>query len=138
MTTTSNRPIPAPDERSAEFFSAAKEGRLLIKRCSNCGRYMAPQRDICDACTSEKLEWAQASGKGTIYSFVIMHQILHPGFRDEGPYNVASIELEEGPRIISNIVGTPNGEIRVGMKVEAVFEELAGGVSVPKFRVVGA
>ena len=138
MTTTSNRPIPAPDERSAEFFGAAKEGRLLIKRCSDCRRYLAPQRDMCDACNSEKLEWAQASGKGMIYSFVVMHQILHPGFRDEGPYNVASIELEEGPRITSNIVGTPNGEIRVGMKVEAVFEDLADDVAVPKFRVAGS
>lgn len=138
MTATSNRPVPAPDHRSAEFFSAAREGRLLIKRCASCGRHLAPQRDICDACTAEKLEWAQAGGRGTIYSFVVMHQILHPGFRDEGPYNVSIIELDEGPRITSNIVGTANSEIRVGMKVEAVFEELADDVAVPKFRVVSA
>jgi uncharacterized OB-fold protein len=128
--------MPTPDERSAEFFRAAKEGRLLIKRCTQCGRSLAPQREACDACTSEALEWAQASGKGTVYSFVVMHQMLHPAFRDEGPYNVAVVELEEGPRIVTNLVGIANGDIRAGMRVEAVFEDLSDEVAVPKFRVV--
>jgi uncharacterized OB-fold protein len=132
-----NRPIPTPDERSAEFFRAAKEGRLLIKRCTNCGRNLAPQREACDACTSEALEWAQASGKGSVYSFVVMHQVLHPAFRDEGPYNVAVVELDEGPRIVTNLVGVANADIRAGARVEAVFEDLSDDVAVPKFRVVG-
>jgi uncharacterized OB-fold protein len=131
-----NRPVPTPEERSTEFFKAAKEGRLLIKRCAACGRFLAPQREMCDACSGERLEWVEASGRGTLYSFVVMHQILHPGFRDEGPYNVVMVELDEGPRIISNVVGTANSEIRAGMRVEAVFEELTEDVSVPKFRVL--
>lgn len=65
-----------------------------------------------------------------------MHQLLHPAFRDEIPYNVIVVELEEGPRLTSNLVGTPDREIRVGLPVEAVFEELSDEVSVPKFRVV--
>jgi uncharacterized OB-fold protein len=136
MTTPNRRPVPVPDERSASFFQAAKEGRLLIKKCPSCSRFLAPQREICDSCGNEALEWTQASGRGTIYSFVIMHQLLHPAFRDEIPYNVIVVELEEGPRLTSNLVGTPNREIRVGLPVEAVFEELSDEVSVPKFRVV--
>ncbi len=134
MTTTTNRPIPVPDERSAPFFAAAKEGRLLTKRCPACERYLAPQRETCDRCMSEALEWAPASGSGTIYSFVFMYQLLHPAFKDEVPYNVVVVELEEGPRLTSNMVGVADSEIRVGMAVEAVFEPLNDDVSVPKFR----
>lgn len=136
MTTYSTRPIPVPDDRSARFFEAAKQGQLLIKKCPSCGRYLAPQREICDVCGNEALDWAPASGKGTIYSFVHMHQMLHPAFRNEVPYNVIIVELEEGPRFTSNLVGTPDNEINVGLRVEAVFEELSPEVSVPKFRVV--
>jgi uncharacterized OB-fold protein len=137
VATGTSRPIPVPDERSAPFFEAAKEGRLLIRRCLRCSRLLAPQREVCDACGGEALEWAPASGRGSLYSFVVMHQILHPGFRDEGPYNVAVVELEEGPRLTSNIVGTATSDLRVGQQVEVVFEDL-GEVCVPKFRVTGA
>ena len=133
MTTTTNRPVPIADERSAPFFDAARQGRLLIRRCPACARYLAPQRETCDACGSESLEWAPAAGKGKLYSFVVMHQVLHPGFRDEGPYNVAVVELDEGPRMTTNVVGTPASELRVGMPLDVVFEDL-GDVAVPKFR----
>ena len=131
-----NRPIPVPDERSSPFFAAASRGQLLIKRCRACGRFLAPQRETCDGCTSEVLEWTPASGKGTLYSYVFMHQVLHPAFREEVPYNLIVVELDEGPRLTSNLVGTPDDQIRVGMRVEAVFEQLSDAVSVPKFRAV--
>jgi uncharacterized OB-fold protein len=135
MTATS-RPIPVPDDRSSPFFAAAGKGQLLIKRCRGCGRSLAPQRETCDACASEALEWAPASGKGTLYSYVFMHQVLHPAFREEVPYNVIVVELDEGPRITSNLVGTPDDQMRVGMRLEAVFEQLSDAVAVPKFRAV--
>jgi hypothetical protein len=131
--TTTRRPIPTPDERSAPFFAAAREGQLLIKRCSACGAWLAPQIEVCPGCLSEKLGWAGASGRGKVHSFVVMHQVLHPAFREEVPYNVAIIELEEGPRLTSNVVGIADGELRVGMAVEAVFEQLSDDVFVPKF-----
>jgi uncharacterized protein len=131
-----NRPIPTPDERSAPFFAAAKKGQLLIKKCAGCASYLAPQREMCYVCGGESLEWAPASGKGTIYSFVFMHQLLHGAFKDEIPYNVITVELEEGPRITSNLVGAADSDIKVGLPVEAVFEELSEDVAVPKFRLV--
>ncbi len=135
MTTTSNRPIPTVDERSAEFFKAAKQGRLLIKRCPRCGRNLAPQREICDGCMNEALEWAPASGKGSVYSFVVMHQLLNPAFKDEVPYNVAVVELDEGPRLTTSLVGVANSDIKVGARVEAVFEDVSDDVAIPKFRL---
>ena len=133
---TSNRPIPVPDARSAEFFRAARDGRLLLKRCKRCARMLAPQKEICDACLGEDLEWSPSAGKGSIYSFVVMHQLLNPAFKDEVPYNVIVVEMDEGPRLISNLVGTPNDEIRAGARVEAVFEDVSEDAAVPKFREV--
>ena len=136
MTTTSGRPIPTPDAASQAFFDGAKEGKLLLRYCPNCSRWLAPASDACDECFSDQLEWKQASGNGEIYTFGIMHQVLHPGFKDEVPYNVVQVELAEGPRIMSNIVGTPNDQIKVGMKVQVYFDKLSDEVTVPKFKAV--
>jgi uncharacterized OB-fold protein len=131
-----SRPIPSPDAATAEFFRAAKQGKLLIKHCPACDRNLLPQREQCPVCFSRGLEWREASGKGTIYSFVIQHQVLHPAFKDEVPFNIVVVELDEGPRFQSNVVGVDNSEIKVGARVEAVFEDLSDDVAVPKFRLV--
>lgn len=136
MTTTSGRPIPTPDAASQAFFDGAKEGKLMLRYCPNCSRWLAPASDACDECFSDQLDWKQASGNGEIYTFGIMHQVLHPGFKDEVPYNVVQVELAEGPRIMSNIVGTPNDQIKVGMKVQVYFDKLSDEVTVPKFKAV--
>ena len=128
---TPPRPAPVPDEASQAFFDAAAEGKLLIKYCAACDRYLAPAAEVCDACHSSELEWREASGRGTLYSFVINHQVLHPGFAGEVPYNVCMIELEEGPRINGNYLGD-NGELKVDMPVRVTFEKV-GEVSVPKW-----
>jgi hypothetical protein len=130
------RPVPTPDAESQPFFDGAKARKLLLKYCAACSRWLAPASDTCDNCFTDKLEWRQASGKGEVYTFGIMHQVLHPGFKDEVPYNVIQVELAEGPRIMSNLVGTPNGQIKVGMKVEVIYEDLTPEVTVPKFKAV--
>jgi hypothetical protein len=125
------RPAPVPDEASQAFFDAAAEGKLLIKYCAACDRYLAPATEVCDACHSSALEWREASGRATVYSFVINHQVLHPGFAGEVPYNVCVIELEEGPRINGNYLGD-NRDLKVDMPVTVTFEKV-GEVSVPKW-----
>jgi uncharacterized OB-fold protein len=125
------RPVPTPDAASQPFFDATREGKYLVKYCPACNRYMAPAADVCDGCWGTELEWHESSGKGTIYSFVINHQVLHPGFKDIGPYSVIIVELEEGPRVTSTYDG-PNDEIEVDMPAKVTFEDL-GEVSVPNF-----
>ena len=132
--TTTGRPIPTPDEASAPFFKAAKEGTLLLKYCPNCERYFGPERDICDICFNYQLEWRPSAGKGEVYTFIIMHQITNPAFANEVPYNVLTVELDEGPRIKSNMVGIPDSEIKVGQRVEAVFEDVNDEVAIPHFK----
>ena len=142
MTTTeSTKPVPIPDDASRPFFDGAKRGELMILRCRACGHPMwgtshsgsLPITPRCHACFADDLEWVAASGKGTLYSFVIMHQ-PYPGFEDEVPYNIALVELEEGVRCISNVVGCDNAELEIGMPLEVVFDALDDEVSLPMFR----
>ena len=134
MAETYAKPLPQADEASQPFFDGARQGKLMIMRCENCGTFRAPARDRCDVCWSTATEWVQASGRGTVYTFGIMHQIYHPGFKDEAPYNVAVVELEEGPRLTTNLVGVANDAIRVGMPVVATFDRLTDEITLPKFR----
>src|SRR6059058_1920712 len=128
------KPIPAPDEESEPFFRGAREHKLMLMRCDDCGQYRMPSRDRCDNCWSTRTSWAQASGRGTVYTFGIMHQVYHPGFKTEVPYNVAVVELAEGPRMTTNLVDCANEAIRVGMPVEVVFDDITDELSLPKFR----
>ncbi len=125
----STRPVPVPDAASQPFFDAAAEGKLLIKYCPTCSRHLAPAAELCDTCHGTELAWQQASGRGTLYSFVLNYQALHPGFANEIPYNVCVIELEEGPRINGNYLGD-NANLKVDMPLKVTFEK-AGDVSVP-------
>ena len=130
------KPIPSPDEITAPFFDGARGGKLMLQHCTGCGKWSFPVRERCPHCFETKLEWRAASGRGTLYTFAIMHQVMNPGFASAVPYNVSQVDLEEGVRMISNVVGVENAALRVGMKLEAVFEDVGDNVSVPKFRVV--
>jgi hypothetical protein len=128
------KPVPQPDELSGPFFAGAGRGELLIMRCPACGAYLAPASRLCTECLSEGLEWVAASGRGTLYTYAVMHQRYHPGFFEELPYNLAVVELEEGPRLNSNVVGVANEDLRVGMALVVTFAAAGEGVSLPKFR----
>jgi uncharacterized OB-fold protein len=129
----------AADEASRPFFAAASEGVLLIRRCRACAAFMSPTgglgtplRPRCVRCFSAELEWAPAGGRGTLYSFAIQHQVYDPAF--EVPYNLAVVELDEGVRLTTNVVGCTDDELSIGMPLEVTFERLSEEVSIPKFR----
>jgi uncharacterized OB-fold protein len=137
MSQTTTKPIPVPDTFSAPFFDGARAGRLMLQHCTGCDRWSFPVRERCPHCFAAKLEWRQASGQGTLYTFTIMHQVMNPGFASAVPYNVAQIDLAEGVRITANIVGISNDQLRIGMPLQAVFEDVGGNVSLPKFGPAG-
>jgi uncharacterized OB-fold protein len=135
------KPVPVPDDGSAAFFEAAARGELVVLRCQDCGTFMSPtggigtpRRPCCINCFSRKLEWAPTSGKAVLHSYVLMHQVYHPGFADEVPYNIAIVELEEGVRLTTNIVDCPNDELTSGMPLQVTFEDVTDEVALPKFR----
>ena len=129
-----SKPIPQPDEPSQPFFDGAQRGELMIQHCTACGASLAPGSRACTECLSEALEWVPASGKATLFTFAVMHQKYHPGFFDALPYNIAVVELDEGPRLNTNVVGIANAELRVGMPLVVTFEDVGDGVVLPKFR----
>jgi uncharacterized protein len=130
------KPVPIPDEASQPFFAGAKEHRLMIQQCTTCGARIWPVKSRCDNCLSPTVTWVQASGKATLYSFVLMHQLYHPGFATEVPYNIAQVDLEEGLRILTAIVGCPNADLQIGMPLEVTFEAITNEVTLPKFKPV--
>jgi uncharacterized OB-fold protein len=125
------RPAPVADEASAPFFDGAARGVLMLQRCRTCGRFAFPITEVCTNCLGTEIEWAESSGEGTLHTFGVMHHLYHPGFAQELPYNVAVVELAEGPRMSAR-VDAPNDTLEVGMALKAAFEK-AGDVSVPVF-----
>lgn len=139
----SAKPIPIPDAASAPFFEGALAGRLMLLRCRLCRTYMSPiayvtaaERVRCVSCFSGSLEWTASSGRATLYSFAIVHQVYDAAFAADVPYNVALVETEEGVRLTSQVVGCALDELAVGLPLEVVFERLSDEVAVPKFRVL--
>jgi len=119
---------------TGEFWAAAREHRLLIQHCRACGRHQFIPQSCCRACLSEQVEWVETSGSGKVYSYTIIHRPPTRRFQEDVPYTVALVELDEGVRMMSNIVGIAPERVRVGMAVEVVFEDISPEISLPKFR----
>lgn len=132
-----SRDLPAPivNADSAPYWEGARNGKLLLQRCRDCGTLRFFPRYLCTACGSDHTEWAEASGRGTVHSFTIVHRAAFPEFQARTPYVVALIDLEEGPRMMTNIVGDDALEVAIGEAVTVAFEERGTeGAMVPQFR----
>lgn len=132
-----HKPLPVVNDLNRPHWAAARERKFLIQRCQDCGKLWFPPQPNCSHCLGTAIEWMPVSGRGTVFSFVVYHQAWLPGYREELPYNVAIVELDEGVRLINNIVGIPNDEIRIGMPVEVTFEDVTPDVTIPRFRPAG-
>ena len=119
------RPLPRRTPISAPFFDAAKQGRLLIPRCPRDGFFFYP-RNRCPGCLGDDWEWEPVSGRGILHAFTVDRVGHDPAQRSRLPLIVAAVDLEEGPRLTSNLVECAPEDLRVGMPLEAVFEELDG------------
>lgn len=128
------KPLPRPVPESLPYWEAAKQHRLEIPHCRDCDGYWFPPSRSCPHCVSANVEFKQVSGRGKVFSFVIYDRVYHPSFAGDVPYAVALIELDEGPRLISNIVGISPDNVRCDMPVVVVYDDVADGVSVPKFK----
>lgn len=127
------RPVPTPDAATAPYWSAAQEHRLALPRCLDCNRYHFYPRTLCPHCGSARLEWTDCSGRGEVYSFTVVHRAPSPAFAAEVPYVVAVVKLDEGPHLMTNIVGCVPETVRVGAKVRVAFREVSDSVTLPVF-----
>ena len=141
MATTSEykKPLPTPSHVSRPFWDAAKEHRLTYQRCTACGTRVFYPRDVCpgpECFGVGTLEWAESSGKGWVYASSISYQPAHPAFAADVPYVLAIVELDEGVRMHSNVVGIDPKEVAIGMRVEVVWDDVTPEFSLPKFRPI--
>ena len=125
------RPRPVPSALTAPFWEATARGQLVIQRCTTCGRFVWTPQLACRDCLTETLEWAPVSGRGNIYSFVVMHRAATPAF--SAPYAIVVVELEEGVRILSDMVEVDIADVQIGLPVEVAFE-LSGDIGFYHFR----
>lgn len=126
------RPAPVPDPDSEPYWSAALEGRLLVQRCGTCAAHQLYPRDRCISCRGP-VEWVEASGRGTVYSFTIIRQNYSRSFKHLIPYVVALVDLDEGPRLMTNIVGCDPDSVGIGMRVQATFEQVSDQAAIALF-----
>ena len=130
-----SKPVPVADADSEPFWEGCREHRLLIQRCTSCGTFCFPPHRSCPKCRSEASDWVEASGRGNVYSWIVVnHPVPREVFAGEVPYVVALIDLDEGVRMASNIIGCDPHAVTAGMPVEVVFEQGQGGMVLPKFR----
>ncbi len=132
------KPLPVADADSAPFWEACREGELRLQQCAGCAAYRYPPASLCPSCGGGETRWTVLSGRGRVFSWiVVVHPIPRAAYAEEVPYVVALIDLDEGARMASNIVGCAPGEVTAGMEVEVVFEKVTDQVTLPKFRPAG-
>ena len=131
-------PLPDPNPLTQFYWDGANEQKLMILRCQDCGHYIHYPRPVCNRCLSINLAPEQVSGRGTLYTYTLPMQPIHPYFIERVPYVYAVIELpeEENLKVVANVIDCPEEKLRVGMPLEVVFEEVAPGVTLPQFRPV--
>jgi uncharacterized protein len=131
-----SKPLPVIETWNAPYWQAAQRHEFVAQHCRACGYTHLPPGPVCTNCLAAEQDWVRLSGRGTIYSYGIYHQLWHPGFTADIPYNVALIQLAEGPQVISQVVGCKNEELDCGLEVEVVFDDVTPTVTLPKFRLV--
>jgi uncharacterized OB-fold protein len=133
-----DKQIPRPTPETQPYWDGARAGELRVQRCGACGRHYFYPRPFCPRCGSADVAWVAVSGRARLHSYVINHRPA-PGFEDDAPYAIAIVELEEGPRLMTNIVGIENTpeNLVLDMELEVAFQE-RGDQCLPVFRPAGA
>lgn len=126
------KPLPQPSPISRPFWEAARRHELTLQQCGGCGKFIYYPRPLCPHCFSDRLEWKKVSGRGTVYSYTVSRYSPTPAFK-EIPFVLAIVELEEGPRMTTNIVAPPE-QVRIGLPVTVAFEDATPECTLVKFK----
>ena len=125
-------PLPQPTQLSKPHWDGCREGVLRVQRCSDCGVFVFIPQPVCTGCLGGNLTWVESSGRGTLYSYTVVHRPQQPAF--DVPYTVAVVELEEGWFMLSNLVDVLPEAIEIGMPLEVTFREMSSEIALPYFR----
>jgi uncharacterized OB-fold protein len=133
----SAKPLPEVTPESRPFWEGCRRHELLIQRCRTCGALQYYPRGVCAACWSGDLEWLRSAGRGTVYTFTVVHRSQAPGFKDALPYVLAYVELAEGVQVLTNLADVDPAQVAIGMPVAVVFDEVTAEVTLPGFGPIG-
>lgn len=131
-------PKPIVNADSEPYWNAARERRLFIRKCKACCELHFMPRYLCPSCWSDQLEWVEASGTGSVHSFTIVRRASAAEFAPRVPYVVALIDLDEGPRMMANVLGDNAFSVSIGDRVQVTFEDRGDGALIPQFNRVSA
>jgi uncharacterized OB-fold protein len=127
------RPLPSPDPGTAPYWEGTRAHELRLPRCRDCSEVHFYPRSLCPSCGSARLEWIKACGRGSVYSFTVVHRPPSSAFKARVPYVVAVVTLDEGPHLMTNIGGCAPDDVRIGMPVEVAWEDIDPVATLPYF-----
>ena len=129
-----DKPVPSIDPDSAPYWEGAMEGRLMIQRCKATGQTFLYSRQLVPGVVDAEVEWIEASGRGTIYSYTVARRPAGQAFAGDCPYVIVSVELAGGARVMSNLVTDDPDSVAIGQAVEVVFDKVSEDLTIPKFK----
>jgi len=129
-----DKPLPQPKHEDKEFWARAKKHELLLKRCGQCGNFYWYNNTMCPACLSPDIEWVKSSGKGKIWTYTITYHNPQPIWDSEAPYISVHVDLEEGTRYVARLFECKPEDVKIGMPVEVIFEDVTEEITLPQFR----
>ncbi|MCB1696557.1 MAG: OB-fold domain-containing protein [Pseudomonadales bacterium] len=132
-----NKPLPALEGLTKEFYEFCRKEDLHFQQCASCGTFRHVPREMCAQCNSFEWEWKKSTGRGTIFTWVVVNRALHPAFHDPSPAAVPMapvvVAMEEGVRLLGNMVDCPPEELKMDMPVKVVYEAVTDEVTLPRF-----
>ena len=129
-------PLPRPGPDDQPYWDFCRNRDLRIQRCSDCGTFRHPPAPVCAHCGSFAKDWAPVSGRGTVFSYTVIHHAVHPALKQAVPYNIAIVLLDDAGdvRLVSNVIDAAPADMRIGMPVQLAWDATADGGFVPRFR----
>ena len=134
--TTYTKPLPMIEPEAKPYWRSLKEHAMKIQRCADCSKWIFAPRTMCPNCMGSNLEWIAVSGRGKVYSTCTYHHGARGFTKEDVPYNVSIIELEEGARLVSNVVGVPTTDVKIGTAVEVVYDDVTDEITLARFQPV--
>ncbi|HEX3650976.1 MAG TPA: OB-fold domain-containing protein [Pseudonocardiaceae bacterium] len=128
---TPAKPLPTITDENRPFWDGCAKGELRMQECSSCGHVRYPIQSLCPRCLAAEFTWRTLSGRGEVFAQAVYHRAFHPAYTADVPYNLVLVQLAEGPRMYSNVV---DGDVHVGDRLTVVFDEVADGIHLPRFR----
>lgn len=130
------RPLPVPTALTQPYWDAARQGELRLQHCQACGHWQFYPRPFCLSCESDHLQWQRTSGLGTVYTFTVNHRAPNPFMKARLPYVVAIVQLDEGPRLMANVLNAQPGQMAIGKRVQVCFEQASEDITLPQFALL--